>query len=129
MLPHYSDRTSANPNPNHRRARKLMIILSLAVALTTVAPAYAADSSTESTPSASAVVRNTQASSPSIGTNGPSDPKEVEAFADKLFSSPSMKKLPGAVFVVVKDGQVVLSKGYGYADVETKSPWIPIVRF
>lgn len=132
MQPHSSERTSESSNLNHRRARKLMIVLSLAVALTTVAPAYATDSSTESAPSATKAVRNTQASSSSIATNGPSDPKEVEAFADKLFSSPSLKKLPGAVFVVVKDGQVLLSKGYGYSDVSTKKPMDPdrtILRF
>src|SRR6186713_3085766 len=31
----------------------------------------------------------------------------------------------GAVVVVVKDGQVLLQKGYGYADVEAKTPVDP----
>lgn len=33
--------------------------------------------------------------------------------------------VPGAVFVVVKDGKVLLQKGYGYADVEKKIPVDP----
>ena len=33
--------------------------------------------------------------------------------------------IAGAVVVVVKDGQVVLQKGYGYADVETRAPVDP----
>lgn len=55
--------------------------------------------------------------------SGPVDPKEVEAFADNYFGK-SLKKfnVPGAMFVVVQDGQVVLSKGYGYANKESKTP-------
>ncbi len=33
--------------------------------------------------------------------------------------------IAGAVVVVVKDGQIVFEKGYGYADVETKKPVSP----
>lgn len=33
--------------------------------------------------------------------------------------------IPGAVVVVVKDGKVLLAKGYGYADVKTKRPVDP----
>src|SRR5688572_14054477 len=33
--------------------------------------------------------------------------------------------IPGAVVVVVKDGQVLLQKGYGYADVRKKEPVDP----
>lgn len=49
--------------------------------------------------------------------------KEVEAFADPLFAD-KMKKFNtvGSNFVVVKDGKVVLSKGYGYANKEKKVP-------
>ena len=33
--------------------------------------------------------------------------------------------IPGAVVVVVKDGEVLLQKGYGYSDVETRKPVDP----
>ncbi|UHA73797.1 serine hydrolase [Paenibacillus sp. 481] len=56
---------------------------------------------------------------------GPTDPKEVEAFADRLFSSPAYKKVPGGVIVIVNNGKVVLSKGYGYADTAKKIPMDP----
>ncbi|MED1664914.1 serine hydrolase [Brevibacillus laterosporus] len=54
---------------------------------------------------------------------GPIDPKEVEAFADKYFGESLQKfNVPGAMFVVVTNGKVVLSKGYGFADKENKIP-------
>lgn len=34
-------------------------------------------------------------------------------------------RIPGAVVVVVKDGQVVLEKGYGYSDVAKRAPVLP----
>ncbi|KIV53291.1 pilus assembly protein [Aneurinibacillus migulanus] len=52
---------------------------------------------------------------------GPTDAKEVEEFADTFFSQPHIKdQLAGAVFVIVKDGKILLKKGYGYADLEKK---------
>ncbi|KRG70420.1 serine hydrolase domain-containing protein [Pseudoxanthomonas dokdonensis] len=33
--------------------------------------------------------------------------------------------IAGAVVVVVKDGQILLQKGYGYADLETRAPVVP----
>ncbi|MCP5009077.1 MAG: beta-lactamase family protein [Aestuariibacter sp.] len=42
-------------------------------------------------------------------------------FAEELPAS----NIPGAAFVMVKDGEIVLSEGYGYADVEQKIPYDP----
>lgn len=58
-----------------------------------------------------------------VSLEGPKDSKEVEAFADSVFAD-NMKKFNtvGSNFVVVKDGKVLLSKGYGYADREKKIP-------
>ncbi|WP_010492672.1 serine hydrolase [Paenibacillus elgii] len=55
--------------------------------------------------------------------NGPQDAKEVEAYADSLFAE-VMKKhnVNGSNFAVVKDGKVLVNKGYGYADKEKKTP-------
>jgi CubicO group peptidase (beta-lactamase class C family) len=51
------------------------------------------------------------------------DAAELESFTDKLFSR-QMKELhiPGVSFVLVQDDEIVLTKGYGYADLETETP-------
>ncbi|MCR8979350.1 serine hydrolase [Brevibacillus laterosporus] len=56
-------------------------------------------------------------------TKAPNNAKEVESFADPLFTE-KMKKynVNGSSFVVVHDGKVVVNKGYGYADKEKKIP-------
>lgn len=70
-----------------------------------------------------AVAPKTQAASTAIG---PQDTKEVEQFADGFFEQPEIKEsLAGAALVVVKDGKVLLKKGYGYADVDKKVPVDP----
>ena len=47
-------------------------------------------------------------------------------FADAYFSRPDVKEqLTGALFLVVKDGKILLNKGYGYADVASKKPVNP----
>ena len=57
---------------------------------------------------------------------GPTDPAEVEAFLDGYFAD-RMEALdvPGAAFVLVKDGEIFLAKGYGYADLENTIPVDP----
>jgi CubicO group peptidase (beta-lactamase class C family) len=51
------------------------------------------------------------------------DPKELEAFLDPIFAE-RMEKLhiPGAAITVVKDGKIFFTKGYGYANLEKKTP-------
>lgn len=63
----------------------------------------------------------TALSDEAAGANGPQSTKELEKFADGVFAE-KMKKFNtvGSNFVVVKDGKVLLSKGYGYADKEKK---------
>lgn len=57
---------------------------------------------------------------------GLTDPHELEAFLDPIFAS-QMEQLhiPGAVFVLVKDGALFFSKGYGLADLEKQTPVSP----
>ncbi len=63
---------------------------------------------------------------PTPQPSGPTDPQELEAFADKFFAEQMLKEhIPGAVFVLVKDGKIFFSKGYGYADLEQKIPVVP----
>ncbi|MBN2115775.1 MAG: beta-lactamase family protein [Anaerolineales bacterium] len=57
------------------------------------------------------------------GGDGPSDPAELEAFMDGLMTAEMTEKhVPGAVVVVVKDGRVLFARGYGYADLERRTP-------
>jgi CubicO group peptidase (beta-lactamase class C family) len=55
-----------------------------------------------------------------------SDAQELEALVDS-FLGERMETLgiPGAVFVLVQDGEVFLTKGYGYADLEDRRAVLP----
>ena len=51
---------------------------------------------------------------------------DFETFLDALIPSQLRNRnIAGAVVAVVKDGQVLFQKGYGYADVEEKKPVLP----
>jgi CubicO group peptidase (beta-lactamase class C family) len=57
---------------------------------------------------------------------GLANPQELEVFLDNFFAQQMAKEhVPGAVFVLVKDGKIFFSKGYGYADLEKKIPVVP----
>ncbi len=67
-----------------------------------------------------------QAANPPAALPGPENPQEVEAFIDGFFNREDVKAwLTGAVVTVVKDDKVLLNKGYGYADLEQKTPADP----
>jgi CubicO group peptidase (beta-lactamase class C family) len=52
--------------------------------------------------------------------------KGVEAFLDQFFQEKMAERhVPGAVFVLVKDGRMTFAKGFGYADLERKIPVVP----
>jgi CubicO group peptidase (beta-lactamase class C family) len=58
--------------------------------------------------------------------SGPADPKEVEEFIDRFFHEKMAERhIPGAVFVLVRDGQITFAKGFGYADLEKRIPVVP----
>jgi CubicO group peptidase (beta-lactamase class C family) len=57
---------------------------------------------------------------------GPSDAAEFEGFLEKLMVSEMARlDVPGAAVVMVRDGEVVSSRGYGFADVESQTPVDP----
>ncbi len=59
-------------------------------------------------------------------TKNLTDPKELEAFLDPIFAGQMVKlHIPGAVISVVKDGEMIFTKGYGVADIEKKTPVVP----
>lgn len=54
------------------------------------------------------------------------NPAEIEALLDPIFAERMAKlQIPGAVISVVKDGKTVFTKGYGFADIEKKTPVAP----
>lgn len=57
---------------------------------------------------------------------GPIEPTDLEAFMDEFFDK-NMEELniPGAAVVVVKDGKILFSEGYGFADLERQIPVDP----
>jgi CubicO group peptidase (beta-lactamase class C family) len=56
---------------------------------------------------------------------GPGNAAEVAAFLEPVAADWQAAGIPGAVFVLVKDGRVLFSRGYGFADVEAKRPVDP----
>jgi CubicO group peptidase (beta-lactamase class C family) len=57
---------------------------------------------------------------------GPGDPAELEAFLEGLVPGLlAAHHVPGAVFVAVRDGRVLLHKGFGFADLATRRPVDP----
>ncbi|WP_123538201.1 serine hydrolase domain-containing protein [Halosimplex salinum] len=51
------------------------------------------------------------------------DPAEVEAWLDETMADQLEEhRIPGAAVVVVSDGEFVVSKGYGYADLDAREP-------
>lgn len=66
-----------------------------------------------------------QAATPPTGA-GPTDPRELEEFVDPIFEQHLAEHhIPGAVFVVVKDGEIFFQKGYGVADIAEQRPVDP----
>lgn len=58
-----------------------------------------------------------------VSASGPTDPKELEAFMDGAINAELMAHhIPGATVAVVKDGKIILAKGYGYADIDKRKP-------
>jgi CubicO group peptidase (beta-lactamase class C family) len=75
---------------------------------------------------ASARVAHTTSNHTSRSPQGPIDPADLEFFLDEFFAQ-NMEELniPGAAIVVVEDGEILLSKGYGFADLEEQIPVDP----
>ncbi|GAB4379435.1 MAG: serine hydrolase [Elainellaceae cyanobacterium] len=54
---------------------------------------------------------------------GLDDPQELEYLIDSILAEELAKSTtPGTVISVVKDGEIFFAKGYGYADVDRKTP-------
>jgi CubicO group peptidase (beta-lactamase class C family) len=92
---------------------KRRIFISLACLMTLLLPAVAPAVAQENRVTPEEVVA---AAAPE---QGPADPAELEAFLDDLLTRQLAEHhIAGAVVAVVKNGRLLLAKGYGYADVE-----------
>jgi CubicO group peptidase (beta-lactamase class C family) len=64
--------------------------------------------------------------SPSVDIQGPHDPAELAAFLDGLMRAQmTEKQVRGAVVAVVRGGEILLARGYGYADAQGFRPVDP----
>src|SRR3712207_1985436 len=93
---------SRTPLPDATRARLALLALIAVVAMTvTTSPALAQAPPDSPSPTSSA-------------SRGPTDEREVEAFLDGFFAQQlESYKIPGATVSVVRDGEVLFTKGYG----------------
>jgi CubicO group peptidase (beta-lactamase class C family) len=74
-----------------------------------------------------AAAQSAPAASGTAEARGPSDPAEIEAFIDGLMTVYMRDKhIAGAMVAVVRDTSLLFAKGYGFADVERRTPVDPM---
>ena len=86
--------------------------------------------SAKNTPQFHILDNQPQQLSPAEGSTTPStkllnleDRQELAAFVDDYFQTQlAQTNIPGAAISIVKDGEILFAKGYGYADLEQKIP-------
>jgi len=59
---------------------------------------------------------------PAPGAPGIQDPQELATFIDNYMAGRVPEKAPGAAVAIVRDGEILFAKGYGYANIEQKIP-------
>jgi CubicO group peptidase (beta-lactamase class C family) len=69
-----------------------------------------------------------------VGAAEPSTPSgvplsQLEAQVDEVMSRYIGEQVPGAAVAIVKDGQIVFAKGYGYANIERQTPIDPATTY
>ena len=102
-----------NTTKAHLSPRRYLLALCMFTMLVGVAPA-------------SATFASAAPATPPAATHTLGDPQELETFVDGVMTKQlADQHVAGAVVVIVQDGQVLLSKGYGYADVEKRIPVDP----
>jgi CubicO group peptidase (beta-lactamase class C family) len=69
--------------------------------------------------------KETQARQTAATNQGPADPAELESFIDGIMTAHMRTHhIAGATFSLVKNGEALFAKGYGYADIKGKRPVI-----
>jgi len=67
-----------------------------------------------------------QIQAPVTAHDKPADSKELQALLDPIFVEQMAKQhIPGTVISIVKDGNIIFTKGYGVADFEKQTPVVP----
>jgi CubicO group peptidase (beta-lactamase class C family) len=115
-------RQLANSPPMQKKIRRCCLIATLIIAIPVAVrgqgPAPSPLISLPSPPPAKIPTAAPQQSPPAAFTK-----QDFETFLDALIPSQlQTRNIAGAVVSVVKDGQVLFTKGYGYADFEAKKP-------
>lgn len=68
-------------------------------------------------------IESPQSSPVPAATNALSDPQDLEKLMDAVLEGELKNSTtPGAAISVVKDGEIIFAKGYGYADIDKKTP-------
>ena len=107
----------------------------LAGAALAAAPLFAVLTAFPQTPATKSPVAASQVAQPQAikpGTSAPTpthalDPADLTAFFDGIVPLQLERSdIAGASVLVMRDGNVLLQKGYGYADVKTKKPVDPV---
>ena len=110
----------SEPTRHGRRRGAAYLAHRAAVALLVFGIALAAFGSASP---AQALSRNLHNPPPAPSGAGPSDPDELETFLDGIMDAHlQAHHVPGAVVTVVVDGELFFTKGYGYADLEARTP-------
>ncbi len=106
------------------------LLLSLCLLLTSAFPSEAIELPTETfqiplvSPSEQPDTPLTTPTRPERGK--PADLEELQGFVNQFFEQQrSREKIPGIAITIVQDGEIVLSEGYGYANLEEKIPVNP----
>lgn len=102
----------------------VLLVAPVAAQQTVANPLQAATASVPPAPDASA----TPPAAPAVPADGRAalTRADAEAWLDGLMPyAIGRGNIPGAVVVIVKDGNVLLQKGYGYADLEKRTPVDP----
>jgi CubicO group peptidase (beta-lactamase class C family) len=104
----------------YRLTRGLALaVLALMVCLTTATAGATPTSSLSTTPARGTPANDT------APAGGLTDPAELEVFLDDLLARQlADNHIPGASVAVVKDGQLFFAKGYGYANLEQRTPLV-----
>jgi CubicO group peptidase (beta-lactamase class C family) len=98
----------------HNRGVELVLALLLALVATSAVPPAAI---------AQSIPRADGIRVPAPNAKGPTDPAELQAWLDEIIPGQlAAYNIPGVTISVVRDGQLLLTKGYGVADVATGQP-------
>lgn len=110
-----------------KRIWGILLVIILSVVLGMPNSAYVRTKLTTTTHTSVAPIAQNYSSPPHQSPqSGITDPEELEVFLDQFFAnSMQAEHIPGAVFVLVKDGKIFFAKGYGYANLEKQIPVLP----